>query len=93
MFYRKKPVVIQAVQWRGDNQHELFHFLGHVEDMNYFDPKGNHNFYINADKELIIKTLEGDMKGSINDFIIRGVDGEFYPCKPEIFLKTYEPVV
>lgn len=43
-------------------------------------------------KELIIKTLEGDMKASIGDWIITGVDGEQYPCKPDIFKKTYEPV-
>ena len=46
-FYRKKPVVIQAIQWKGDNIQEMFAFLGHEGDMNYFDPKGNHNFYVN----------------------------------------------
>ena len=93
MFYKKKPVVIQAIQWRGDNQQELFHFLGHKEDMNYFDPQGNHNFYINSSNELVIKTLEGDIRGAVNDYIIRGVKGEFYPCKPDIFHETYETVV
>ena len=43
-------------------------------------------------KELIIKTLEGDMKASLGDWIITGVNGEQYPCKPDIFKKTYEPV-
>lgn len=43
-------------------------------------------------KELIIKTLEGDMKASVGDWIITGVNGEQYPCKPDIFKKTYEPV-
>ncbi len=43
-------------------------------------------------KELIIKTLEGDMKASIGDWIITGVNGEQYPCKPDIFEKTYEPL-
>lgn len=43
-------------------------------------------------KELIIKTLEGDMKASVGDWIITGVNGEQYPCKPDIFDKTYEPV-
>lgn len=45
-----------------------------------------------ADGALMIRTLEGDMKASFGDFIIRGVNGEFYPCKPDIFAKTYEAV-
>lgn len=45
-----------------------------------------------TDKEVIIHTLEGDMKASVGDYIITGVDGEQYPCKPDIFHKTYEPV-
>lgn len=45
-----------------------------------------------TDKPVIIKTLEGDMKASIGDFIITGVNGEQYPCKPDIFEKTYEEV-
>lgn len=45
-----------------------------------------------TDKEIIIHTLEGDMKASIGDYIITGVNGEQYPCKPDIFEKTYEPV-
>lgn len=45
-----------------------------------------------TDKEMIIHTLEGDMKASVGDYIITGVNGEIYPCKPDIFEKTYEPV-
>ena len=45
-----------------------------------------------TDKEMIIHTLEGDMKASVGDYIITGVNGEQYPCKPDIFEKTYEPV-
>lgn len=45
-----------------------------------------------TDKEMIIHTLEGDMKASVGDYIITGVNGEQYPCKPDIFKKTYEPV-
>lgn len=45
-----------------------------------------------TDKEMIIHTLEGDMKASVGDYIITGVNGEQYPCKPDIFNKTYEPV-
>lgn len=45
-----------------------------------------------TDKEIVIHTLEGDMKASVGDYIITGVNGEQYPCKPDIFHKTYEPV-
>lgn len=45
-----------------------------------------------TDEEMIIPTLEGDMKASVGDYIITGVNGEQYPCKPDIFEKTYEPV-
>lgn len=45
-----------------------------------------------TDKEMIIPTLEGDMKASVGDYIITGVNGEQYPCKPDIFEKTYEPL-
>ena len=46
----------------------------------------------NKGKTLVIHTLEGDMEASIGDYIIKGVNGEFYPCKPDIFAKTYEEV-
>lgn len=76
--YRKKPVVVEAVQYVGDNFPEVEYFLnGHFDFEDY---------------QLIIITLEGRIKASIGDFIIKGVDGEFYPCKPDIFEKTYEKV-
>lgn len=78
----KKPVEIQAVQWTGTNNDEIHDFIG------YF-PKiicGSFGPY------MIIKTLEGDHYAFINDWIIRGIKGEFYPCKPDIFEKTYEEV-
>lgn len=77
MKYRKKPVVIEAVQWNGKNNSEILSFA-----------KGAS--YIIDD--LIINTLEGRMKASVGDYIIKGVNGEFYPCKPDIFEKTYEKV-
>lgn len=91
--YRKKPVVIEAVQWDGKNHREMFNFLG-GEDTDYITASGV-NFYIDWDKVeggLIIKTLEGEHIASLGDFIIKGVQGEFYPCKPDIFEKTYELV-
>lgn len=78
--YKKKPVVIEAVQWNGTNLDEVRAFV--PEEVRYnkvSEPMG-------------IKTLEGVLTISINDWIIRGVKGEFYPCKPDIFAATYEKV-
>ena len=77
-FYRKKPVVIEAVQWTGENLAEVLVFA-QLGNASYSDQVG-----------LIIHTLEGDHKALPGDFIIKGVQGEFYPCKPDIFLATYE---
>ena len=76
MKYRKKPVIIEAIQWNGKNWSEIDNFMG--------------RFFENKRTTLVIHTLEGDMEASINDYIIKGVNGEFYPCKPDIFDKTYE---
>ena len=78
--YRKKPVVIDAVQWTGNNQAVVFKFSGDNETWEYYNDV------------VQIPTLEGDMVASKNDFIIKGVAGEFYPCKPDIFHKTYEAI-
>ena len=78
-FYVKKPVVISAVQWGGINERELQDFVD--------------NATLSLKPEVGIHTLEGFMKISIGDFVIKGVNGEFYPCKPDIFEKTYEHVV
>ena len=77
--YRKKPVVIEAVQWTGHNLDEVGVFMGGMK-------------YPVETMGILIHTLEGDMVASINDFIIKGISGEFYPCKPDIFFKTYEKV-
>jgi len=81
--YRKKPVVIEAVQF-DDNVCEVEHFVGK-------ELSGNMNGTGKV-QELIIPTLEGDHYASRGDFIIKGIQGEFYPCKPDIFAKTYEEV-
>ena len=79
--YRKKPVTIEAIQYqREDNILTVQEFVG--ESLKY-NPDDN---------EYYIITLEGNMKASIGDWIIKGVQGEFYPCKPDIFEKTYEKV-
>jgi hypothetical protein len=78
--YRKKPVVIEAIRWDGANCVDVFAFLGipHEPHDEEFD-------------EVVIETLEGAMTASIGDYVIKGIKGEFYPCKPEIFDASYEP--
>ena len=76
---KKKPVVVEAGQWTGENHAEMCEFI---------DPEV---FEIKPKEGLIIHTLEGDHHASPGDYIIKGVNGEFYPCKPDIFAKTYEP--
>ena len=89
MKYRKKPVVIEAIQYTRDNIHEVMDF---VEKLSGED--NSKNMVYNADEnEYFIITLEGNIKISKNDFLIQGVNGEFYPCKSDIFKKTYEIVV
>jgi hypothetical protein len=75
--FRKKPVVVEAVQFTG-NFDEIEEFVG-----------GDCSYHAGV---LIVATLEGPLKASNNDWIIKGVNGEFYPCKPDIFKKTYERV-
>lgn len=77
--FRKKPVIIEAVHFDGQNFDEIKAFCPVAEKLE--TPTGYH---------IRIKTLEGDMEGSAGDWIIKGVHGEFYPCKPDIFQKTYE---
>jgi hypothetical protein len=77
--YRKKPVAIEAVQWIGGNISEICNFTGRCG--------GD----LIKNGELYITTLEGVHRASVGDFIIKGVKGEFYPCKPDIFAQTYEP--
>lgn len=78
MKYRKKPVVIEAVQWTGENHAEMCEFI---------DPEV---LEIKPKEGVVIRTLEGEHHASPGDYIIKGVNGEFYPCKPGIFVKTYE---
>lgn len=86
MKYRKKPVVIEAIQWTGENVDEVNTF---VENECFFSTESGESY---MDVALTIFTLEGFMKASVGDYIIKGVQGEFYPCKPDIFEATYEAV-
>ena len=73
--WRKKPVVVEAIKWTGDNFKDIKAWsadVGLIEGV------------------LCVSTLEGQMVAAVGDYIIKGVNGEFYPCKPDIFDKTYE---
>jgi len=83
MKYRKKPIVIEAYKYQAE--------LGNNRLMNWLSQQGaNIKDWIFRDGEITIPTLEGNMKAIDGDFIICGVKGEFYPCKPDIFEATYE---
>ena len=83
--YRKSPVVIEAVQWIGFNIDEIKKFVGDALILK-INRAGMARHVI-----MKIRTLEGDMEVSEKDFIINGVNGEYYPCKPDIFVKSYVP--
>jgi hypothetical protein len=86
--YRKKPVVIEAVELTQTNIAQVCRW-SHAEPLAY---KNEHNPTNKRGLAGIrIKTLEGNMIGDFGDYIIKGVQGEFYPCKPDIFTATYEP--
>jgi hypothetical protein len=87
--FRKKPVVIESIQWTGDNDFEIKNWSN---DIVYSSPVLEPIVENPTGKYLQIKTLEGVMTAIVGDWIIRGVNGEFYPCKPDIFEKTYESV-
>ena len=89
--YVKKPVEVEAVEWTGKNLEEIKQFVGDKLEYWYNETawevgKGPVTISIK------IKTLEGDHYASYGDFIIKGVNGEFYPCKPDIFWKTYNRI-
>ena len=86
MKYRKKPVVIEAIQWDGENLDEV---------MTFCNGDASNELMARGAPELVIATLEDGESiarhvASVGDFIIKGVAGEFYPCKPDIFAATYE---
>lgn len=81
--FRKKPVVIEAVQFNGENIWDVLNWVG------------AESAYVDPERVLRIRTLEsgeGSHIASEGDWIIKGIAGEFYPCKPDIFAATYEPV-
>ena len=94
MKYRKKPVIIEAFKYDGDLKNSKGVY--YVPEWAVEAHKAGDIFYGSADgkqppTELYIRTLEGTHHASVGDYIIRGVKGEIYPCKPDIFEQTYEP--
>ena len=102
MQYKKKPVVIEALQWDGNNTRAVLEFMG--QDINTScsqmacDRFDQYCDTVRAEG-LPVETLEDGKEGqakhiaSVGDFIIKGVQGEFYPCKPDIFALTYDEVI
>ena len=92
--FRKKPVVVEAIQWTGSNLEEIRNFVGSdlIEDyIEHFDIE--RTLIKQTLAGIAINTLEGTMMVNYGDYIIKGVNNEFYPCKPDIFLATYEEVI
>jgi|TARA_R110000787_G_scaffold16255_1_gene49544 hypothetical protein len=92
MKYRKKPVVIEAIQWEGNVSQELSNWVQayRKEHGSKYLPESD---WIRLDgQNLIILTLDREHTTQVGDWIIRGIQGELYPCKPDIFDATYEAV-
>lgn len=81
--YQKKPLIVEAIQWTGDNIDEL-----RKEFPNFI----NKSWLVGKDSKLFLDTLENAMYAPVGYYIIMGVRGEFYACEPEIFMETYDRV-
>ncbi|MFB6787656.1 hypothetical protein ACFCWT_13370 [Streptomyces olivaceus] len=95
--FRKKPVEIEAVQWDGTAEGAtpiIDWILSRDVTATYrcSNPERCAEHDGDTPHSIVIRTLEGDMSATVDDWIIRGVQGEFYPCKPDIFAATYEAV-
>lgn len=80
MYYIKKPIPVEAIQWNGNNFNEIYDFII------------GQPIVVTTFNELVISTLEGDMKAPVGSWIIRGPLGEYYPCRQEVFKETYEAI-
>lgn len=92
MKYTKKPVTIDAIQVKANNFDRICDFMGCTPEqvLNPMSDIDEHGDSRDPYLGVIIDTLEGKMTANIGDMIIKGVNGEFYPCKPDIFAKTYD---
>jgi len=84
--FKKKPVIISAIQFTDDEKHRVYNDVKQIQ-MNV-----QPGMTMDGKPCLLIPTLEGEMTADIGDWIIKGIHGELYPCKPDIFEKTYEEV-
>ena len=96
--YRKLPVIIEAVELKFTHYSikKCIEFMGQNVDTSSYETNRRFDDYVDQVSSrgfLEIDTLEGVMKASEGDFIIRGVNGEFYPCKPDVFNRTYEEII
>ncbi len=80
--YRKRPVIVEAMLFTDENKDQVFNWITCTKSPSF----------VKGEPTLTIQTLEGNMTARLGDYIIKGVNGEFYPCKPDIFEKTYEIV-
>jgi len=83
--FKKKPVIIRAIQFTNESKDMVYNTLCEIQQNIMPSSK-------NGIPCLLIPTLEGEMTASIDDWVIQGINGELYPCKPNIFEKTYEEV-
>lgn len=89
--FRKKPVTVFAIQYNGINHNEIIIFTdGAAKYQSAVGSSSDGSGGLESYSKLTIATLEGDMLVSENDWVIQGIKGEFYPCKPDIFAATYE---
>lgn len=88
--FKKNPIEIEALQWTGDNLKEIIDFTGLHQSAEKWTWEQYEAFV--AAQGLKIFTLEGAMMASVGDWIIKGIKGELYPCKPDVFEITYSPV-
>lgn len=92
MRYRKKPIEVQAMRWDSTNTQDVVKWMGGWDRSGVWlkqkvTPDGKGALWF-----LVIPTLEGEMEAMPGDWVIKGVKGEFYPCKPDIFAATYEAI-
>lgn len=93
MKFQKKPIEVEAIQWTGDNLEDVYQFMG--EDRKVKEWKGRGRFdglqqYVRGEG-VFLQTHSGIVKAHVGNWIIKGVDGEYYPCPDAVFKETYEP--
>ena len=95
MLFRKKPIVVEAIQFTGENTEQCLNFITCKRYAAFVDlvleTEGEDETYTKI-PVIVIRTLEGEKATFPNEWIIRGINGEFYPCGQAIFAEKYEPV-